>query len=119
MFHKLIVPLLAHANSDVRMTCVEIVIAMYTKVGMELRLEVDNLGRKIKPQLSQMMYKRMLDIDQNQKPNMQVIEETQEWAEQTPPGTGKPKGQVSWGKLKEMITNLAEEEASKKKKEKS
>ena len=75
---------------------------------MEIRLEVEGLGRKIKPVLSQNMYKRMLDYDQNK--GMQPIHETQEWTEQSPPGTAHGN---KWSKLKEMITNLAVEESKK------
>ena len=105
----LIFPLLSHANSDVRMSCVDIIVALYQKVGMEIRIEIEAQGRRIKPLLSQMMYKKMLDFDQNK--GMQPIHETQEWAEQSPPGSAK--GDTKWNKLKEMITSLAEEEAKK------
>lgn len=105
----LLLPLLAHANADVRHTCVEIVVALYQKVGMEVRAEVEGFGNKVKPMLAQTIYKRMLDHDQNK--NMQPIHETQEWAESSPPGSAKP-GQ--WSKLKAMISELAEEEAKKK-----
>ena len=54
------------------------------------------------------MYKRMLDYDQNK--GMQPIHETQEWTEQSPPGTAHGN---KWSKLKEMITNLAVEESKK------
>ena len=101
--------MLSHANSDVRMSCVDIIVALYQKIGMEIRIEIEAQGRRIKPLLSQMMYKKMLDFDQNK--GMQPIHETQEWAEQSPPGSAK--GDTKWNKLKEMITSLAEEEAKK------
>lgn len=117
VFHNLIVPCFSHANGDIRMACVEIAVALYQKLGMETRLEVEALGRKIKPQLSQMIYEKMLEVDQNQGgQKMGTIVETQEWAEHTPPGTAKGKGPSNWSKLKQMITNLAEEEAKGRKK---
>ena len=104
----LILPLLSHANLDVRTTCVELVVAFYQKVGMDIRIEVESLGRLVKPMLAQNIYKRMLDFDQNK--GMQPIHETQEWTEQSPPGTAKD---GKWNKLKQMISNLAEEESKK------
>jgi len=69
----------------------------------------------------------MLDMDTNQNPgenNMNVIHETQEWAEQTPPGSAKANQEASnqrrgerrptnWAKLKDMITKVQQEEESK------
>ena len=42
-------PCLEHANSDVRMTTVDIIVSMYSRLGMELRLLVDGLGNRLKP----------------------------------------------------------------------
>lgn len=104
----LILPLISHANSDVRAICVELVVALYQKVGMEVRIEVEELGRRVKPILAKAIYQRMLDFDQNKE--MQPIHETQEWTEHSPPGSAKPQ---NWNKLKEMITKLAVEESKK------
>jgi centrosomal protein CEP104 len=108
VLNSLIFPLLSHANSDVRNTCVEIIIGFYEKVGMEIRIEIEGLGRRIKPVVSQNIYKKMLEIDQNK--GMRPIHETQEWTEQTPPGSAKG---MKWNELKERITNLAVEESKK------
>mmetsp|Transcript_19717 Transcript_19717/g.36321 ORF Transcript_19717/g.36321 Transcript_19717/m.36321 type:complete len:710 (-) Transcript_19717:6079-8208(-) len=112
VFHRLVTPCFSHANADIRMACVELTVAMYSKIGMELRLEVENLGRNLKPQLAKVIYEKMLQIDENpdRPTNMEAIEETHE-GEETPPGTAKRESK--WARLKSMISEAAAEEEAK------
>jgi centrosomal protein CEP104 len=111
VFHMLVTPCFSHANADIRMACVELTAALYSKIGMELRLEVENLGTKLKPQLGKIIYEKMLNIDQNPEPTMEAIQETQEWTEHTPPGTARRESK--WAKLKSMISEAVVEEEAK------
>ena len=104
VFHKLIVPCLGHASSDVRQTCVEVIVSMYKVLGMQLRVEVDGLGKSIKPQLSQTIYQKMLAIDQ-QQPMQPIKEEPAEHSAQ--------QSRRNWSKLKEMITSIAQQSPRK------
>ena len=68
----------------------------------------------------------MLDVDTNQGDGenvMKTIAEAQEWSEQTPPGSpraaaaqrarGGERKPTNWAKLKDLITQVQQEEESK------
>jgi centrosomal protein CEP104 len=65
VFHRFITPCFEHANGDIRQACVEFTVALYHRFGLEVRREVDNLGRNLKPALAKQIFARMLDVDSN------------------------------------------------------
>lgn len=115
VYHNIIVPCLNHANVDVRRNAVELILSLHSILGEEIRIEVDTLAKRIKPQIYQQIQKRISDAQDKKDGNkMDVIQESHEWAEQTPPQSGQQGRSVNWNRLKNMINSAVAEESQKR-----
>lgn len=107
VFNKLLLPCLEHANADIRNTAIEVIVAMYQSLGMQFRLVVDSVEKRLRPQLAKRIYERMLQVDQTAGEHMPVILEEEE----TKGLLAKPSNAQD---LKDKINTIVEEERRKR-----
>lgn len=115
VYHSIIVPCLHHPNVDVRKNAVELIVSLHSIIGEEIRVEVEAINKRIKPQIYSQILNRISETTEVKDVNsMHVIQESHEWAEQTPPQSVQQRRSMNWNRLKTMIKNAAAEESKKR-----